>query len=99
MGKIFLDEVEFDGVLESRDGVAEEEMSLNETVEETSEQDSISLHSTPSLRFEPVEDKPSKLTYILCRESVHVTSALLGSTNYREVQILLTTFTTTATFH
>ncbi|XP_046857501.1 brefeldin A-inhibited guanine nucleotide-exchange protein 1-like [Xenia sp. Carnegie-2017] len=27
-----------------------------ETVEETKEQDSISLHSTPSLRFEPVEE-------------------------------------------
>ena len=59
---MFLDEDELDGVLESSDGLAdEEEMSLNQPVQETKEQDSISLHSTPSLRFEPVEDKPSKL--------------------------------------
>ncbi|CAB3982629.1 brefeldin A-inhibited guanine nucleotide-exchange 1 isoform X1 [Paramuricea clavata] len=52
------DEEELDGVLESTDGVGEDDemVAFNESFQETNEQDSISLHSTPSLRFEPVEE-------------------------------------------
>ncbi|XP_028406357.1 brefeldin A-inhibited guanine nucleotide-exchange protein 1-like [Dendronephthya gigantea] len=52
------DEDDSDGILLSTHESIEEEINLNDTIQETSEQDSISLHSTPSLRFEPVEDKP-----------------------------------------
>ncbi|XP_046858111.1 brefeldin A-inhibited guanine nucleotide-exchange protein 1-like isoform X10 [Xenia sp. Carnegie-2017] len=50
------DEDEQDGQQSSKGLNETEEEMPQETVEETKEQDSISLHSTPSLRFEPVEE-------------------------------------------
>ncbi|XP_046857488.1 brefeldin A-inhibited guanine nucleotide-exchange protein 1-like [Xenia sp. Carnegie-2017] len=50
------DEDEQDGQQSSKGLNEMEEEIPQETVEETKEQDSISLHSTPSLRFEPVEE-------------------------------------------
>ncbi|XP_046852323.1 brefeldin A-inhibited guanine nucleotide-exchange protein 1-like isoform X2 [Xenia sp. Carnegie-2017] len=54
--KYLEDEDEQDGQQSSKGLNETEEEMPQETVEETKEQDSISLHSTPSLRFEPVEE-------------------------------------------
>ena len=54
-----LDEEELDPTTEAGETVAN--VSPGEAVDETNEQDSISLNSVPSLRFEPVEDyKPGE---------------------------------------
>ncbi|XP_046857714.1 brefeldin A-inhibited guanine nucleotide-exchange protein 1-like [Xenia sp. Carnegie-2017] len=51
------DEDEQDGQQSSKGLNETEEEMPQETVEETKEQDSISLNSTPSLRFEPIEEQ------------------------------------------
>ena len=70
----------------------ENETISNESVQETKEKDSISLHSTPSLRFEPVEEhKPSMYqnTVSYCRLKQGRNHCLLSLSVDTEVQGIL----------